>query len=343
MKRQIATSKLLKSGIVFLGTTLTWLAGCAPGGVRYPRDDLLGLEDVQAKGTHNSYHVAPDDPVDESHRYTHVPLGVQLAEQGVRQFELDVHLRAGEGFEVFHLPAGVDQGSTCRRLVDCLGGIKDWSDRHPDHVPIVIWLEPKDEDLDWIDETLLPIEGHYGELEAAILSVWPAERILQPDEVRGGYATLPEAIAAGGWPRLGALRGKVVFALLDSATHREAYTRDAPALQGKLLFVDASEAADPYAAMFKIDDARADGGRIRELVEAGFVVTCNADGAGATDRDNQARLEASLASGANFISTDFPAPVDDRAYWFDLPAGTPARCNPHTTKTCTSADIESLR
>jgi len=149
----------------------------------------------------------------------------------------------------------VDPETTCRRLVDCLGLVKAWSDANPGHLPIVFWLEPKDEAGDpALDPTLMPIEGHYDELEAEILSVWPAERILTPDDLRQGMDTLPAAIAGHGWPTLGALRNKAVFSMLDSGEHRDAYAADSPNLAGKLLFVDASAATDAYAAMFKINN-----------------------------------------------------------------------------------------
>jgi len=254
--------------------------------------EVLRLNHVQAKGTHNSYHVEPPEVLDPSFGYTHRSLDVQLSEQGVRQFELDVHLRQDEGFEVFHIPL-IDEETTCRKLVDCLGVVKDWSDQNALHMPIMFWLEPKDEDADFLDDTLIPVFGHYDELEAEILSVFPKERILTPDDVRKNYATLPEAIAAEGWPTLGALRGKVLFSMLDSENHREAYTRHAPALEGRLLFADADEATDPYAALFKVNNAQSDGDEVRSLVAAGFIVTSNFDGFTQEDAANDARAEAS--------------------------------------------------
>jgi hypothetical protein len=310
----------------------------------YRLDNVLRLNDVQAKGTHNSYHLQADKPVDPSLFYTHAPLDIQLEEQGVRQFELDLHLHRDNGFEVFHLPGGIDSETTCRRFTNCLQIIKNWSDENRWHLPLVIWLEPKDEEMDSLYPELEPIVDRYDELEADILSVWPRMRILKPDDVRGVHATLPEAIAADGWPTLGELRGKVVFSMLDSGTHRQRYTQDAPNLAGKLMFVDSDDPADPYAAFFKVDDAQSDSDRVQELVNTGFIVTTNTDGPEKTPEENQARLEASLASGAHFLSTDFPVPVEGREYWFDLPpGGAPARCNPLTHAAgCTPADIESL-
>jgi hypothetical protein len=310
----------------------------------YRLDDLLRLNDVQAKGTHNSYHVQPDNPIDPSHYYTHAPLDVQLEEQGVRQFELDLHLHKEEGFQVFHLPGGFDSETTCLRFTNCLKIVKNWSDHNRWHMPLVIWLEPKDEEMDAGHPDLESIVGRYDELEAEILSVWPEERILKPDDVRGEHADLPEAIAADGWPPLGELRRKVVFVMLDAETHRQRYTQDSPNLAGKLLFVDSSDPTDAYAAFFKVNNAQADFDRTQYLVSAGFVVTTNIDGVDYSSEENQARRDASLDSGAHFLSTDIPIPDSGRVYWFNLPpGGTPARCNPLSdATTCRPTDIENL-
>lgn len=334
-----------RTASLLLGLTLTIAPACNDSEKSpCPLDGILRLGDVQAKGTHNSYHVQPDQPVDPSHFYTHQPLDVQLDEQGVRQFELDLHLQMDNGFEVFHLPGGIDSETTCRRFTNCLQIVKNWSDENRWHMPLVIWLEPKDEEMDSLYPELEPIAGRYDELEAEILSVWPRECILEPDEVRRDHQTLPEAIGASGWPTLGELRQKVVFVLLDHEAHRQGYTQDSPNLAGKLLFVDSTDPAEPWAAFFKINNAQSDFDRIQELVDSGFIVTANTDGPEQTDEQNQARLEASLASGAHFLSSDFPAPVADRYYWFDLPDGTPARCNPLSAAAgCTPADVESLR
>ena len=55
----------------------------------YPNDDRIRVNHLQALGTHNSYHLAPD--VDfRPWNYSHLPLDGQLSMQGVRQFELDI-------------------------------------------------------------------------------------------------------------------------------------------------------------------------------------------------------------------------------------------------------------
>jgi hypothetical protein len=307
----------------------------------YPLDDVLRLNHVQARGTHNSYHVAEPMPTDPSYGYTQAPLDEQLDKQGVRQLELDIHYRTGSGFEVFHVPI-VDSLSTCQHLVDCLTTIKTWSDAHPWHMPLTIWIEPKD-DVDTLDPTLEKLSGKWDELESVILSVWPRQRIFTPDDLRGEHPDLPTAVMTDGWPTLGKLRGKVLFSMLDSSKYRDEYTAPAANLAGRLMFVDADTPDDPFAALFKIDDAQADAAEVTSVVMAGFIVTSNVDEAGQKAADNQAKHDASLAAGIHHGSSDYPAPVDGYDYFMQIPDGMPARCNPvYPAVRCTPLDIENL-
>jgi len=139
------------------------------------------------------------------------------------------------------------------------------------------------------------------------------------------------------------VRGRGLFALLDSGEHREAYTDGAPSLEGRLMFVDADGPEDPAAAVFKINNPVNDADEIRSLVEAGFLVGSNADGVDATDEQNRARRDAGLAAGVHFLSSDIPAPVEGRDYWLEIPGGAPARCNPVTAPLdCTPEALENL-
>ncbi|HIA03837.1 MAG TPA: hypothetical protein EYN66_18350, partial [Myxococcales bacterium] len=53
---------------------------------QYPLDELLHVNHLQALGTHNSYHLAPEGAkFGGEWDYTNAPLDVQLSEQGVRK------------------------------------------------------------------------------------------------------------------------------------------------------------------------------------------------------------------------------------------------------------------
>ena len=60
-------------------------------------DECLRLNHLQVRGTHNTYHVAPEPALQQvlgerarNYDYTHRPLTEQLSQLQIRQFELDV-------------------------------------------------------------------------------------------------------------------------------------------------------------------------------------------------------------------------------------------------------------
>ena len=67
--------------------------------------------------------------------------------------------------------------------------------------------------------------------------MWPPERVLTPDEVRGDRASIREALTLDGWPTLGAVRDKVMFVMLDEGEHRAAYLETFPDLVGAMIFM----------------------------------------------------------------------------------------------------------
>jgi len=279
-------------------------------------DGALRLNQIQLKGTHNSYHRRPGLVLVSEHDYEHQPLDVQLEQLGVRVFELDIHQRS-DGFLVYHLPV-VDSRSTCRRLRDCLETVKRWSDSHTGHVPLFIWIEPKD------DVDLLRRVDDFEALDAEILAVWPRQRLITPDLVRGERESLRAAIELDGWPRLDAVRGRAMFILLDTGKHRDAYLRgrrDAGALDGRVLFVKTApdELDLPFAAVVKIDDPTRPSVDI--ALRRGCIVASNVGRAGLTDDENRRRLETALRRGVHLLKGDFPAPVPGRTYWFEMPGG----------------------
>jgi Phosphoinositide phospholipase C, Ca2+-dependent len=312
---------------VRLGVALAVLLGCGGGEERrvYPRDDELTIADLQVKGTHNSYHVMTSDI--EAWHYTHVPLDEQLADQGVRQLELDLRADGMGGFRVAHIPL-LDEGTTCATFVDCLGDVRRFSDDERQHLPIVILVEIKDAEAD---------AAAFDELEREILAVMSPARVILPAEVRGSAATVRDAIEERGWPSLGTMRGRVMFVLLDSGEIREAYLA-----RGEGALFAAGGLGDRFAAVALLDDPVTGGADIEAMVREGMIVRTRADvdGVEATTNDVAMR-EAALDSGAQFISTDFPAVVDGVTYVVDIPGGSPARCNPITAPPgCTPSDLE---
>jgi hypothetical protein len=301
-------------------------------GYRY--DDLLRLNHIQAKGSHNSYHlVDPDTPLPK-YDYSHAPIDEQLSRQGVRQFELDVHYYPSGEFVVYHNDG--DDQSTCPLLTDCLRVLKDWSDDHPGHHALFVFVEIKE------DKVGIDPEALNQALDEQILSVWPRERIVAPDDVQGDYPTMWDALADQGWPTLGETRDKILFILLDMAEWRDSYTRGGTSTRDRVLFAESLGDLE-IAGIARLDAPFELEGPIREAVEAkNLIVRTRADTEGVEARANDfGRLNQALETGAHLICTDFPAPVDEHDYWVEIPDGTPSRCNPLTAPNyCTPKSIE---
>lgn len=301
----------------------------------YPKDDSLRVNHLQAKGTHNSYHIAPDGGLIPALNYTHAPLDVQLEEQGVRHFELDVRYDMFKGyFTVFH--ENFDKGTTCDTLTKCLSLVKTWSDDHPAHHPLFFQIELKD------TASEADAEAYFSALEGDVLSVFPRERVITPDDVKGDSASVLAAIGKNGWPTLGAARGKVLFFIDNTADMMTYYTHGTKDLNGRLMFID-SEPTDPWAGILLANDPVGDASRIEASLAAGLIVRTRAD----SDNDeplagDTSRMDAAFASGAQLVSTDYAAKVDGVDYVVDVPGGTPSRCSPVTAPAdCTPEDIEN--
>lgn len=347
------------------------------GELRLNQMQVLGSHNsyhVQPKPALFSLLLAFSEPLAKSFEYTHLPLEEQFATQGIRQIELDVFAdpngglyanRAGQraatgdgasgvpalddpGLKVMHVQ-DIDFETTCFTLVQCLTNVRRWSDANPGHAPLMILIEAKDEaipdpvNLGFV--TPLPIDAtQFDELDAEIRSVFPPDKLVTPDDVRGGRDTLAEAVLADGWPTLGASRGKVLFTLDNGGDKKATYTAGHPSLRGRVLFTSA-EPGEDEAAFVKLNDPIADGARIRELVAQGFIVRTRADADTLEARSGDTTMrDAALASGAQFVSTDYPVPNPDfgTGYFVAIPGGTPARCNPVSAPPdCTSLDIEN--
>ncbi|HEX4514642.1 MAG TPA: Ca2+-dependent phosphoinositide-specific phospholipase C [Polyangiaceae bacterium] len=317
------------------GPPLPWSADATP---HLPLDGVLRISDVQALGTHNSYHVeSPGNTVPDWH-YTMPALGAQL-DLGVRQLELDIHFFDQQPLQVFHIGA-LDGMTTCFLFHDCLLAIATWSSAHVGHAPLYIQIEPKTGFPDAsTSDAGADNDQYFAEVESEILSVFVRERIITPDEVQAGGASLGQTVSTVGWPTFATTRGRVLFTFDNDDSVRAAYSRNQTSLANRLLFVD-SAPGDPIAAVTILNDPIVDAPKITAALAAHMIVRVTADDPAADPTTNAATLDASLAVSATWISTNFPAPTTDGGYYGFLPDGSP-RCNPATAPAqCAQTDIE---
>jgi len=292
--------------------------------------------------------------------YEHRPLFEQLEELGIRQFELDVFadtvgglfsepagaLLAGDesfinaevmgapGYKVLH-GQDLDYRTTCLTLISCMTEIRKWSQLNPRHLPIFILIEAKDgvmEDWGQIQFTE-PIEYTTGLLHGIddeIRWVFEDDQIIIPDDVRGDFATLEEAVTQAGWPTLSESRGKVIFALDNTGRHKDLYLRGNQNLENRVMFVS-SKPGEPTAGFIKMNNVLEQFEQIKKYTEEGFLVRTRADIPTREARSGDTtRRDLALESGAQFISTDYPEESPYNSGYIVMLPGTDgiARCNP---------------
>jgi hypothetical protein len=172
-----------------------------------------------------------------------------------------------------------------------------------------------------------------------------ASDLLTPDDVRGPSATLQEAVTTDGWPTLGESRGKVMFMMDNGGGYRTDYLSGHPTLEGRAMFTNA-DPGDPDAAFVKRNDPFDPS--IPGLVQDGYVVRTRSDADTVEARDNDTGpRDAALASGAQWVSTDYEGPGlavgFTTPYVVEIPGGTVARCNPvNAPPGCESALLDTI-
>lgn len=341
-------------------------AACASAWI----DKHLKLNDILTVGTHNSYKQAigpgmmkmirfgsPKDA--RAMDYAMPPLLKQL-DEGARSLEFDIvndpqggvyaspagAKMGGDplpenyaadmsvpGFKVMHIQ-DVDFRSSCLTLADCLTIVKQWSAANPQHAPILIAIQTRDDDVA-MPGAATPVKfdaAAFDALDKTILSAFDPKDIITPDQLRGKYPDLRSAVMTGGWPTLAAARGKIIIVLNATTVpeHSLLYIGEGPVpLKSRVMFAMAEESS-PAAAIIRIDDPIKEKDRILADVKAGFIVRTRADAQTEEARNNDVtRRDAALASGAQYVVTNYIEP-DTRfsPYQVRMPQGAVALCNP---------------
>jgi hypothetical protein len=292
--------------------------------------------------------------------YHHAPLGEQLS-GGVRQIEIDVfadpeggrfahpavvrnvaaaglpadpdfdpqHEMDKPGFKVMHVQ-DLDERSTCHTFIACLKDVRTWSQAHPQHIPIFILVETKEDTPREMPNAVKAepfTSALFDALDTEIRSVFRPNEIITPDEVRGDASTLVEAVHAGKWPTLAKARGRMIF-LMDQQHVGPIYTEGHPSLKGRILFTNAIPGASD-AAFIEQNEGSLD--EINSLVKQEYLVRTRTDEGTEQARTNDTtRRDLALSSGAQMLSTDYPLsePSSWTKYSVGLPHGLVARCNP---------------
>ncbi|WP_183561321.1 phosphatidylinositol-specific phospholipase C1-like protein [Mucilaginibacter sp. SP1R1] len=310
-------------------------------GFKLNTPDDVPINRIQVIGSHNSYKEAiyptlfkafqkQNPEAAEKIDYEHIGLTEQL-DMGLLNLEIDVYAdeKGGKyahpkgldwvkdqppfdpdhemdqpGFKVFHI-IDLDFRSHCLTFKDGLKQLRTWSDAHPDHNPIFITLEPKDEKPKDPARTVPEkfTSKTFEELDQDIRDGLGNASLITPDMVRGKYATLEKAVLHGNWPTLKAAKGKFIFILDNNKDNRALYIKDHPSLKGRVLFANA-DPGTPEAAMMIRNDPQDP--QIKDLVKKGYIIRTRADSDTEQARNNdKTNFTAACNSGAQIITTDY--------------------------------------
>ncbi len=291
--------------------------------------------------------------------YSHESLEDQLNIYGLRSFELDVYRdpvgglfnnrvgntfvgldpNSGEakllspGLKILHFP-DFDYHTHFFTFVDALEALQSWSNSNPNHLPVTILIEAKEDN----PATMLPGFGLTStldfsgsateEIENEINMVFASDQnhILKPDDVRGSNSSLRNAITTSGWPKLSSSRGKIMFVLMARNEVIDDYIDGYPSLSGRNMFVFTDSTKDE-AAFLNINDPETNLTEIQDFIDQGFIVRTQADSDTEQARTgNYSRMNSAFESGAQIINTDYYRP-DPRsssdANWTDYEVNFP--------------------
>lgn len=273
--------------------------------------------------------------------YTHDSFNIQFDQYGVRGLELDIYNdpQGGlfytrkvntfaqindtsfipellqPGFKMLHIK-DVDYNSLYNTFKGGLQAIKDWSDHNPNHLPIFVNIETK-EDGPSSNAQLralgfgppVPFDAAACDaLDAEIKSVFGdnLDKLITPDKLRNGLPTLNDVVVQNKWPTLGKCRGKIIFIMEGTAVSY--YVANHPSLQGRAVFTYAPKGA-PEAAFLIMNDSKGQLDSIKARVREGYIVRTRSD-AGTTEArtGDYSSMNAAFASGAQITSTDYYRP-----------------------------------
>ena len=299
--------------------------------------------------------------------YYHEPLADQLDKYQMRSFEIDIYAdpqggrfynRAGNvltgssaasgiaelnqpGYKVMHIP-DIDYNTHYYTFKSMLQALKDWSDRNPNHIPIFLLIEGK-------EKTVGDIVGFLGfktaakftpalcdDIDTEVKAVFGNDlsKIITPDQIRGSYSTLEEAVLADNWPTIGESRGKFIFVMQGESVDN--YLTGHPSLQGRAMFTN-EEVGHPEAAFLMYNSADTDEDSIKMMVSKNYIVRTMADGPNSENlTGDYTSQQAAFRSGAQIISTDYyrpdprylTEPNKYKNYSCQFPNGDLARINP---------------
>jgi hypothetical protein len=110
-------------------------------------------------------------------------------------------------------------GKGTNNLTACLNDVKNWSNEHPGHFPITVFLDKKQA---WSPAKQGRRPADLDQLITSILG----SKLYKPADLKGSHANLRAAAKAGAWPSRDGLKNRVLIALTGGQTGKHNQTLD---------------------------------------------------------------------------------------------------------------------
>ena len=272
-------------------------------------DSSIKLNEIQMIASHNSYKkrgtalgklfigLGSDFRESNALKYGYKDFTAQF-EAGIRSMEIDLRMRK-TSFMLTHVPL-VDNSSVAPDFAMALDEIKLFSDHNPNHVPIIILMEIKD---DWmiLDHALQVIGPDQLTLLNQLLIDKLGDILFMPNEMLEADKTLLETVQSTGWPSVQSLLGKVIFVLHPGNFTSPYYELD-ESLESQAMFLAVYKTgiAEDYASFVVHNEIDVES--ISDLVDQGFMVRTRIDDYLIYEQDN---YDNAIMSGAQILSSDF--------------------------------------
>ncbi|MEI6577979.1 MAG: Ca2+-dependent phosphoinositide-specific phospholipase C [Eubacteriales bacterium] len=274
-------------------------------------DKTIKYNEVRMLTTHNSYKKALSERIYKlstlvfgpdkfkSIMYEH-DTPVKQLENGVRGLELDLRWQYN-GFKIFHSPMP-DNLSNSPDWKMTLEELSLWSDANPNHVPITILVEFKNDDP-YRNLLFKKMDASkFKELDNTIKTIM-GDKVLTAADLMGNYPTLAEMVKNNDWPTLSSLKGKFIFLLHPDAEYTDIYINMDKTLKTQVFIpvfsIENIESHYDYSAFILYNNPDVD--VIKDLVSKHYVVRTFIDNGQLYREDYKARA---LASGAQMLTTD---------------------------------------
>lgn len=231
-------------------------------------------------------------------------------EMGIRNVEIDIETLDKNNkieFKVTHNSL-IDNASSAYDFEKALQEIKMWSDNNPEHIPVIIIVEPKSFVIEINGMKKFSLE--YAKELDKIVENTLGDSVLTPKDMLRDYKSFKEMRENDDWISLKEARGKILV-LLHDCDVTESYIALDESIKTQKMFpmLRYDDRNETYTSFILENDAwRAAERKAENIDESNLIVRTRAD---VYPEYSDERYEVIETCGSQIITTDFPEKVNE--------------------------------